>query len=131
MIITERDYDRWVVVALGKGMAMAHVDVKVRSASVLSWTKRTFVGCFDWSVDYHHVILEMMTLRKVFVAHGTRERPLVRVLQHVPLELVLTTRAIRAMVASQGQLGRRDVSCGIGDRLTSRQKIQTSRYSLS
>ena len=71
------------------------------------------MGCFDWSVDDHHVILKMVTLRKVFVAHGTRERSLVRVLEHVPLKLVLTTRAEGALVASQGQLRGWNIACEI------------------
>ena len=41
------------------------------------------MGCFDWSVDDHHMILEMVTLRKVLVTHGTGERPLVGVRANV------------------------------------------------
>ena len=51
LVIVERHDDRRMFVSLRERMSMAHVDVQVRSASVLSWTKRTFVGCFDWSVD--------------------------------------------------------------------------------
>ena len=38
VIFVQRDDDRRMFVTLSEGVTMAHVDVKVRSASVLSWT---------------------------------------------------------------------------------------------
>ena len=70
------------------------------------------MGCFDWSVDDHHVVFEMVTLRKMFVAHGTGKRPLVGVCSKVADELIVAARAKRAMMASQWQLRGRDIAWG-------------------
>ena len=58
------------------------------------------MGCFDWSVDDHHMILKMVTLRKVLVAHRTGERPLVGVRANMAEEFVAATSPIGAMMTT-------------------------------